>query len=509
MMKFIDSILNRITMYRVALYYLIFLLVAALGLSLFGKLPYNPALLLFSAVYITFVCWLMNLGFAYVFNAPTNVESVYITALILVFLITPPSSLINIQFLFFGYIASVIAIGSKYILAIKKKHVFNPAAIAVVLTALIFNLGASWWVGTTILAPFVLFGGLLMVKKIIRFDLVMSFILVALAGIIGSHFANQATLLTVLQRATLSSPLLFFAFVMLTEPLTTPPSGKLRVCYGALAGFLFVPDLHIGTIFSTPELALVVGNIFSYLVSSKQKLFLSLKEIKPISTDCYDFIFNTDKKFDFIPGQYMEWTLQHPRPDSRGNRRYFTITSPPGESTITMGVRFFPESSSYKKSLLAMKRDDTIVAAQLAGDFVLPKKPEQKLVFIAGGIGITPFHSMISHLVNHAERRPITMFYSSRNHDDFAYTHDFDAAEAKLGIKTVYTVTDEKSAPPTWGGEKGRVTEAMIKKYVPDYKERVFYISGPHTMITAFEKTLQDMGITRRHIKNDFFPGLV
>lgn len=507
MMQFIDTILNRITMYRVVLYYLIFLLAAAIGLGAFGILPYSPLRLLFSTLVITFVCWIMNLALAYVFNAPTNVESVFITALILVFLITPAASFTDIQFLFLAYCASVVAMISKYVLAIGKKHIFNPAAIAVVFTAFVINLSASWWIGTAAMAPFVIIGGILTVRKIVRFDLVISFILVVIAGIIGSHLSHPASLLADLNNTLLSSPLFFLAFVMLTEPLTTPPTAQLRICYGALVGFLSVPALHFGPLYSTPELALVIGNIFSYLASPKKKLILSLKEIRPIATDCYDFIFTSDKKLNFKPGQYLEWTFKHPHPDSRGNRRYFTISSAPDDTTIALGVKFYPDSSSFKKAMLAMSPGDTIVASQLAGDFVLPKKKDAKFVFIAGGIGITPFHSMITHLLNRLERRPITMFYSSRAKNDFAYTKTFDAAELELGIKTIYTITDEKSVPPRWKGEKGYVTNRMIEKYVPDYFDHYFYLSGPHSMVVGFEKTLKEIGVPDKQIKKDFFPG--
>lgn len=508
-MEFIDKVLNRITMYRLVLYYLLFLFFVAIMLGAAGLIPYSPARLLFSAGFITIVCWVMNAGFAYVFNAPTNVESVYVTALILALIITPGASFGDVQFLFFGYIVSTIAIGSKYILAIGKKHIFNPVAMAVVITALIFNQSASWWVGATALAPFVVVGGLLIVRKIIRFDLVVSFILVAVAGIIGSHLANPAGLFSVVDKAILSSPLFFFAFVMLTEPLTTPPTAWLRICYGALVGFLFVPALHVGNIYSTPELALVVGNVFSYLVSPKKKLLLTLQAIKPIATDCYDFVFSASQKFNFKPGQYLEWTLPHTRPDTRGNRRYFTISSAPGEKQLALGVKIYPNPSSFKKTLLGMKLGDKLIASQLAGEFVLPKKPEQKLVFIAGGIGVTPFHSMIMDLLNRLERRPIVMFYSDKTKDNFVYTSDFDAAERELGIKTVYTLTDTQTIPLTWKGERGYITREMILKYVPDYFERIFYISGPHSMVVAFDKILRDLGVNRNRIKKDFFPGLV
>ena len=498
-------------MYRLILYYLMSLIGVAIIFSIFGLLPYQPLSILFSTVIITFVCWLTNVIFGYVFEAPVNVESVYITALILVLLISPIKDFNDNNFLSFAIWASVLAISSKYIIAIKKKHIFNPAAFAVALISFTLFQSASWWVGTTIMAPFVLIGGLLVTKKLRRFDLVGSFALVVLAGLVGLHFNNPAGvlsgLLNILQKTFLIGPLMFLAFVMLTEPLTSPPTSNLRICYGAIVGFFFIPDLHFGSIYSTPELALLIGNLFVYLISPKTKLILRLKEIVPIATDAYDFVFTTNQKFNFKPGQYLEWTFAHPHPDNRGNRRYFTIASSPTEPDIKMGLKFYNPASTYKKNLLSMIANDTLVASQLAGDFTLPKDKNKKLVFIAGGIGVTPFRSMIKYLVDEKESRAITMFYSNRTKLDFAYTKDFDQAEQQLGIKTVYTITDKGAAPANWSGETGFVNKEMVQKYVPDYMDRTYYISGPHMMVTTFEKMLHEMGVSGSQIKTDFFPG--
>ena len=153
-------------MYRLVLYYLVLLVVVAVVYSFLGILPYNPVMLLYSVIAITLLCWIANTIFAWAFNAPTNVESVYITALILALIITPVSSLDWHYFIFLGW-AAIWAMASKYILAIGKKHIFNPAAFAVALTALTINQSASWWVGTLAMLPFVFFGGILIVRKIL------------------------------------------------------------------------------------------------------------------------------------------------------------------------------------------------------------------------------------------------------------------------------------------------------------------------------------------------------
>jgi len=507
MLKLIDNFLNKITMYRLVLYYLIFLFLAAVILGSLGVLPYGPLALAISALVIILTCWITNNIFARVFNAPANVESMYITALILVLIITPLSSFKDMSGFSFLIWASVWAMASKYIFAISKKHIFNPAAFAVALTSIIINQSASWWIGNLSMIPFVIAGGLLVARKIRRFDLVVSFLIAAMLTILGFSLLKELNFITVAGKVLFYSNLLFFAFVMLTEPLTTPPTKKLRIFYGSLVGFLFAPQIHIGSVYSTPELALLVGNLFSYLVSPKGKHILKLREKMRIAPDIYDFSFNADRKFAFQPGQYLEWTLGHKHPDNRGNRRYFTIASSPTEKNIRLGVKFYPDSSSFKKSLTSMGIGSEIVASQLAGDFVLPRNRQQKLVFIAGGIGITPFRSMIKYLMDRNEKRSIILFYSNKIASDIVYQDVLNESYEKLGINTVYTLTDTELIPDSWSGQKGYITEQMIMKEVPDYRERMFYISGPHSMVVAFEKVLKNIGIAKRYIKTDFFPG--
>jgi len=503
-MKKIDAFLNKITMYKAALYYLLLLLTAAIGLSFFKLMPFGPLDLVVSAAFITAVCFFSNAVFAWAFKAPSNMESVYITALILILIITPPKPFTNLLFLAF---VSVVAMASKYIFAVGKKHFLNPVAVSVALVGLVANQAASWWVANLYMIPFVLIGGILVVRKIKRFDLVLSFFAVVL--LTGSVFSliNSQNLLSGLQRALVYSPMLFFAFIMLTEPMTLPPTRKMRIIYGLIVGILFVPQIHIGPLYFTPELALVLGNVFTYLVSPDKKLILKLDKIIKLAPDTYDFVFNPDQKMDFKPGQYMEITLDHPKQDSRGIRRYLTIASSPTEREFRLGVKFYNKASSFKKTLIKMKQDQEIVASQLTGDFTLPEDKNRKLVFIAGGIGITPFRSMIKYMIDKNEKRNVTLLYANWTQKDIAYKNIFDEAEKKLGVKTVYSCA--KNEDTLSDGRKclGLLKEQDIVEEVPDYKERLFYISGPPSMVKAFEGYLKNLNIKKKNIITDYFPG--
>ncbi len=505
MTKLLDHWLDQITMYRLTLYYLVGLLGVALLLSAFGFLPFDPFALSFSTAFLVAACLLANWAFAKAFGVPTNAESAYITALILALIIAPLQTYRDLWFL--GW-AAVWAMASKYIFAIQRKHLFNPAAFAVALTYFTLNQSANWWVGSAAMLPAVALGGLLVIRKTRRADLVLVFLGAVTASVVGASFIAGTALTAALQQLVLDSPLVFFACTILTEPLTMPATQPYRRLYGLLVGVLFTPQFHLGGFYTTPEVAILLGNLFAYVVSPKANRLLRLKEKVQVAPDIYDFIFEPRQKLAFAPGQYMEWTLAHDDADSRGNRRFFTLASSPTEAAIRVGVKFYPEASTLKRSLLAMRPNDEILAAHLAGDFVLPADPHQKCVFIAGGIGITPFRSMLQYLVDKRQWRPIVLFYANKTVKDIVYQNVFRRAQQVLGIKTIYAVTDPRGLPQGWPGHIGRITANLIKAEVPDYQNCRFYISGPQQMVEDYQALLHRLGVRGDHIKTDYFSGL-
>ncbi len=493
-MKYIDDFLNSITMYRLVLWFLVILAVVGLIYSIFGVLPFNPIDYIFSFAFLLVVCLGVNYVFAKVYEAPTNIESPYITALILGLIISPPKSMHQIIFVAW---AAVLSMALKFILEINKKHIFNPAAVAVLFTYFFIGSAASWWIGTSSMLPITAIGGFLIVRKLRRWDLVLSFLVSALATVVFYTVLRSGNVLNLLIRAITDTSLIFFASIMLTEPLTTPPTKVLRIVYGSLVGILFAPQFNIAGFFTTPEIALITGNIFAYIVSPKYKLILSLKEKIRLTSDTFDFVFDLPKKIDFIPGQYMEFTFDHPHSDGRGNRRYFSLANSPTEKEIRLGVRFGTPSSSFKKNLLSLDANQKIVASQLIGDFTLPKDKDRKLVLIAGGIGITPYRSILKYLIDKNEKRDIVVVYTARGENEFVYKSVLQEAYEKLGIKTVFVNTKTE----------GHMDATRLAAEIPDYFQRTFYISGSHNMVAGFEDIVKSLDIPSYQIVTDYFPG--
>jgi len=501
MIKAVDRFLDHLTMYRLVLYYLMVLLGTAFAFCFVKLVPHDPLAFAYTTALTISACWVTNKAFALVFEVPANSESVYITALILA-LILDPVAVTDLKGIAAVAFASVWAISSKYILAVGRKHLFNPAALGVTLSALLLNQPATWWVGgNPWLLPFVLIGGILVVRKLRRLDLVATFLLVALVTVLAT--TEPAQYGTAFKQTLNSSPLLFFAFVMLTEPLTAPAQRWPRIAFAAVVGFLFAPNIHVGSLYFTPELALLAGNLFAYSVGPKGRFVLTLERIEQTAADSYDFIFWSRRKLAFQAGQYLEWTLGLDHSDNRGNRRYFTVASSPTEQSVRLGVKFYPQSSAFKRALGAMKPGATIHASQLAGDFTLPSDSKTKIAFLAGGIGITPFRSMLQYLIDREEVRPIVVLYGTEGQHDIAYQDVLALARRELGIRTFHAVAK--------GAERGQypgyIDARLVRLTMPDYLERTFYISGPQVMVKALRRKLLAMGVRRSRIKVDYFPG--
>lgn len=565
--KPIDELINSFTMYKIMMFSLSAITILATILSLLGLLPFSLLSMGLSLTLILSLCFLVNVLFAQIFSVYINLESSFISGMILFLIFSPASSGEGFVML---VVASLIAMASKYIFAIKNKHIFNPVAIAAVAVQLLGFEGASWWVATPLLAPVVAICGVLILRKIHKFSLFFTFFGATLFSLFLYNVGFITNYIYFIRQVILSWPILFLGGFMLTEPYTMPPTKELQIVFGLVIGIIFGSQLYFGPFYATPEMALVLGNIFAYLLSSKRRLMLTLKRVEKLSATNYEFAFSLPKNtapFSFKAGQYLEWTLPLPNPfaqfknkqqmethaspltpktlvksnldipDLRGNRRFFTIaSSPTRQDELVLGIKIPPTGASFfKQKMLALKPGNTILAGQLAGDFTLPtdlftaKKNQINLVFIAGGIGITPFRSLIEYLVDVSKNTPVSknanldtnigknkqnsrdisvsLLYFSSSADDFVYQDFFTLAATKINLRTHYIITKKEAVPQNWSGQVGRITPGMLERLVPRSVNQLYYLSGPNSMVNACKKTLLQSGIAPSKIKEDYFPG--
>ncbi|MBN9544790.1 MAG: hypothetical protein J0I19_04905 [Alphaproteobacteria bacterium] len=263
---------RRVLTYRLTLYYLAAILLAAMVLAMSGFVRQPWINLAFSTAVALAMCWGVNWAFARVCGAGSNWESVCISALIIVLIVTPsaPNDLAAAGFL---ALVSAWAMASKYIVAVDKRHLFNPAAFGAALMSLAFHRPVSWWVGDyAILLPLLALGGVLILSRLRYFEMLASFAVVALGlAVAHGNLSSFADVMNSLSRMGIHSMFGFFGLVMLTEPRTAPLGRWRQIVYGALVGLLFSPFTHIGSYYFTPEMALLCGNLFTFF-SNKRRI---------------------------------------------------------------------------------------------------------------------------------------------------------------------------------------------------------------------------------------------
>jgi Na+-transporting NADH:ubiquinone oxidoreductase subunit NqrB len=266
------SLFRRVLTYRLTLYYLAAIWLAAFALSFAGIVRQSGIDLAFSTAIALAACLGVNWAFARVFHAKSNWESVCISALIVALILTPaaPNDLAAIGFL---ALVCAWAMASKYIIASGKRHVFNPAAFGAALMGIALHRTVSWWVGDNwVLLPIILLGGALILARLRYYEMLAAYAAVVL-GISLAHgnLSSLAGGAHALSMIGIHSMFGFFGFVMLTEPRTAPLGRWRQIVYGGLVGLLFSPFTHIGTYYFTPEVAILCGNLFGFL-SNKRRL---------------------------------------------------------------------------------------------------------------------------------------------------------------------------------------------------------------------------------------------
>jgi ferredoxin-NADP reductase len=222
---------------------------------------------------------------------------------------------------------------------------------------------------------------------------------------------------------------------------------------------------------------------------------LRLIDSKQLFPDVITFIFEPDQPLTWQPGQYMHYFFDHPNADERGPERWFTISAPPYENHITITTRFTDQKgSSFKKALKAMKPGDTIKAEGPGGKFVMADT-SKKPILVAGGIGITPYHSMLLQMDHDGQEINADLLYANRD-ESFVFGDELEALAANHNNFKIYKFVGDR-----------HIEEADLKPYADD-QNNVIYISGPEPMVEAFEEMLKEkLKVPEERVKLDFFPG--
>lgn len=225
---------------------------------------------------------------------------------------------------------------------------------------------------------------------------------------------------------------------------------------------------------------------------------------KEVAQGTMQVTFKVDEPFTFKAGQYCFVTIKNLKyPDERGNRRHFSIVNSPNEKgIITFATRI--TSSGFKKTLQELPVGSEVELGPIAGAFVLPEDTNKPLVFIAGGIGITPFMSMLRYLKENDNPYKITLVYSNRDQSSTAFLGELQNFKSDLiGFKLILTMTED----PNWQGEKRKIDANFIKEYFSNVNENYYMVVGPPPMVEAVQNSLTEAGVLVENLKIEKFTG--
>jgi len=223
---------------------------------------------------------------------------------------------------------------------------------------------------------------------------------------------------------------------------------------------------------------------------------LKLTQKKQETSDCITFIFKPEQEITWQAGQFLQYDLPDSKADERGEKRFFTIASAPFEKNIQITTRVVPgDGSSFKQDLQKLEVGAEIESISgPAGSFTLDD-PEKNHVFLAGGIGITPFRSILLQLDHEQKPLKIIMLYANRN-SEVVFKDEFDQlAKNHPELKIDYVIDPE------------RIDVEKIKSLVPDLQTPIFYLSGPKPFVDWMKSNLEQLNVPTDQIKTDYFPG--
>jgi ferredoxin-NADP reductase len=212
-----------------------------------------------------------------------------------------------------------------------------------------------------------------------------------------------------------------------------------------------------------------------------------------------------DEEVDFKPGQYFYVTLPDlGHQDEKGLRRHISVVTSPNEKRA-LGLATRMRDTAFKRTLAELEVGSEVDVEPPTGKFTLPDDTSRRLVFVAGGIGITVFRSMLRYIAEEHLPYRVTLIYSNRNRESTAFLDELVELERELaGFRLVSTMTDD----PGWDGESRKIDAQFFEDYLEgDLNEYTFLVAGPPGMTEAMQKALGEAGVNDENVIAEGYTG--
>ena len=234
----------------------------------------------------------------------------------------------------------------------------------------------------------------------------------------------------------------------------------------------------------------------------------TLEAREEIAEGTMAFHFRKPSGFDFKPGQAIDvmLTLSASPPEDQSTRHTFSIVSAPFQDDLVIATRM--RDSAYKRALKAMTVGAQVTIDGPSGSLGLHNDLARAAILIAGGIGITPFMSMLRQAAKDQRQQCLVLLYSNRRPEDAAFLSELHQLEGQNpNFRLIATMTQMPASHLPWAGQKGLVTAELVTSVVGDLSAPIFYIAGPPGMVDAMRQTLNLAGIDDDDIRSEEFYG--
>jgi len=480
-------------MYRVVSASLGILLAAAIVGAWLGWVGYTPEGVLGTAVVAILATTAASaLGGALARERP-HLESSVITGLLITFIVPPTLAIAD---LVGASVAGALAGMSKYALTWRGRHILNPAATGVSIASAFGLTAGFWWVANPPLTPLILVLGWWVAWRS-GFGRVALAALAIGAGGLAVRLALAGEEFPVSLYFILTSyPIWFLALFMLTEPITMAPRRSAQLLVAAVVGlgtaFPLPVNLGFTTLTTSPELVLVLGNVVAWTSTLRRSGALAsnarIERVERHGGRILGVTLELERPLEHLAGQWIELELAHPRADSRGVRRVFSISSAPDHArhgSLEISTTLADPGSSFKHELASATPGGPVRITRLGGDFVLPDHPKGPIVMVSGGIGVTPFISQIRDLEQRGLRADVSLIEVRRDNENYPFD-----GEIPEWVRHLVIGRDELAR--TLGG-------------IAPSPGALWMVSGSPGFVRSARATLRSRGI--RRVRTDVFTG--